>query len=128
MNSTASRIPRPLRSFGRLALDAASELDARVKNPNASTEHIRTLAQELRTIFEGEHPLLPPDTIGLVCDIIESWDEVPHQNSEAATRTAQEIAAKLEDPHLTEQDADRLIDICIALHDATRRAPTIHDI
>lgn len=128
MNTTKQPVPRPLRSFGRLALDAAAELDARVNNPNASSDHIKTLAQELRNIFHGPPPLLPPDTMGLVCDIIESWEEHPQKNYESSTRTAQEIANKLEDPNLSPEQADRLIDICMALHDVTRRTPAMFDI
>ena len=126
--TTIINLPRPLRSFGRLALDAAEELDLRVNNPNTSSEHIRMLANEIRTIFQGAHPLLPPDSVGLVCDIIESWEDQPEKNYEAASRNAQEIAAKLEDSDLSEEETDRLIDICMALHDVSRRAPSMHDI
>jgi len=62
-------------NVGRIALDAAAELESRASNSWASVTNIDMLSDRLRSMFPAAGTaLLPADSIGLVCDIIEKWD------------------------------------------------------
>lgn len=131
MNSNNRTTSRSIQDLGRIALAAAGDLDNRISNPRASRKHIDTLAQYLKTLFPGTgRPLLPSDTIGLVCDIIETWnDGEPHtKDYKQPMRIARSIAAKLQQPNISKEESKRLISFCLALHGATRNLPSMHDI
>lgn len=130
MNTT----PQPSRSvqdLSRIALQAAEELDHRMSNPRGSKRHIDAFAKHLKTLFPGTgRPLLPSDSIGLVCDIIETWNNGGHRTKDykQPIRIARKIAAQLERPRIPNEQTERLIRFCLALHGATRSAPVMHDI
>jgi hypothetical protein len=119
-----------LRSFSRLALDAAAEIDSRIRNPKQSGANIGAFAKQLRSIFpERSAPLLPPETIGLVCDLIEKqWADEVTADLERPSELARQIADKLEAPQLTLKESKMLIELCLSLHDMLRQEPVIHDI
>lgn len=119
-----------LRRFSRLALDAAAEIDSRIKNPKQGRANIKAFANQLRSIFpESSAPLLPPETIGLVCDLIEKqWAEEITEDLDRPSQLARQIADKLEDTHLTLKESKRLIELCLSLHDMLMEEPVIHDI
>jgi hypothetical protein len=119
------------RDLSRLALDAAAELDQRVLDPTGSDKSIRELALALRALFpaDRDRPLLPPETIGLVCEIMEnSFEGEPSNDFTESNRSASRIANKLEEENLSEAEADWLIDVCHALHKATQRRSGMSDI
>jgi hypothetical protein len=111
-----------------LALEVAKELDTRATRPNVANVKAKALAEELRLLFPGGRPHLPPESMGLVCGVIESWDGGVGSGYEHPTSIAQSIAKKLEKDKLTLKEAGRLIDFCLALHDATESAHVMHDL
>lgn len=131
MNTNSLTSPPSIQDLSRIALQAAEELDNRMSRPKGSNRRILALAQHLKNLFPGSgRPLLPSDTIGLVCDIIETWNDGGRRTEDytGPVRIAQKIASQLQQPTISDDQALRLIRFCLALHGASRAAPTIHDI
>lgn len=111
-------------------MEAATELDALVEpvQPN-SVEGMRALAEELRRIFpENQRPELPPDTIGLVCGVVQTWSEEPTERGYShSSQLARNIAERLQSAEHSQGDIQKLIKFCVSLFYATQPRAVIHD-
>lgn len=113
-----------------LAMGAATELDALVEpTQSESVEAMRALAEELRSIFPADkRPDLPPDTIGLVCGVVQNWSNEPTERGYSqSAQLARDIAERLESAAHSQGDIQKLIKFCVSLFYATQRRSVIHD-
>lgn len=117
-------------SLSRLALAAARELDAHIDPPvGSSREATHALADQLRQLFPGNRPKLPPESIGLICGVVENWGKVAEAGGfDQSTQVAQKVANLLDTPQFTQQQIRELIKFCLALYYATQSQPLIYDI
>jgi hypothetical protein len=119
-------------SLSALALAAAEELDTEQPRSTSQTASLR-LARELRALFpaaKGGRPNLPPETIGLVCGVVDGWVQPAPAMSgyKQSNEAAQEIAKCLESRTLSGAEVKRLVQFCLALYYATQSKSLIHDI
>jgi len=128
MSKTTAIVGRDLSS---LALSAATELGDRLESATGASKSTRDLAHELRLLFPGEdrRPQLPPETTGLVCGVVESWEQVPASSGyRQSSQAAQRIAELLEKPQLTTAEIERLVQFCLNLFYATQPNALMHDV
>jgi hypothetical protein len=130
----ASRTGTASIPLSTLALEAAIELDAETTStPRTSLDKSQHLAKQLRMLFPGQRPHFSPDSIGLVCGVIENYESEteitePVSGYDLSTEKAKIIANKLEQPVLSPTEANKLIDFCLSLYRATKSVRLIHDI
>jgi hypothetical protein len=119
-------------NLSALALSAARELDIQLSEVSGSSsgKPKLSLAQELRRLFPDRgRPNLPPESIGLVCGVVEDWSSSGTEGGyNGSTKAANEIAAQLEKPELSQEQIEKLIQFCLRLYYATQAKPVMNDI
>jgi hypothetical protein len=118
-------------NLSSLALAAATELDRMGTHPKkVSTAATHELAERLRSLFQpNERPQLPPETIGLVCGLVEDWSEQSNEGGyEQSRNAAWKIADLLDAARSHEDQIDNLVKFCLSLFYSTQPKAVIHDI
>jgi hypothetical protein len=126
------KVIAPPKDLNSLALDAATELEARIGNrDNHAGKSRQALAQELCELFPAskQRPNLSPETIGIVCGVVGGWSGGPNRTGYAQfNQSARQIAELLVAPRLSQREIERLVQFCHALFYATQVNPIMHDV
>lgn len=115
--------------LSNLALQAAKELSRGLKTKTK----VQALARYIRAFFVSgqgrvHRPTLQPESIGLVCDVLERWKGERSVDYSKLSNITTEIAEKLENVTKTSRDLDELKGLCLSLYGATKSRPEVYDI
>ncbi len=120
----------PQRQISDLALGAAKEISRGLKTRQRTDELSRRIPNFFVSSGSGVslRPQMRPESIGLVCDVLEQWKGETTIDYSELSVVAKQVAKKLATRHPSAEDRQKLVKFCLSLHNATRSRPEFYEV